>query len=81
MEFVLNHPDEGTKNIVILFEGVPYEADSNHPWWDEIVYGAFDDDPRVLDLIPIRSVQQPSQEIEIDDNEAELIEALDVFHV
>lgn len=62
MEFVLNHPDEGLKNIVVLFDGVPYEANSDHPWWDEIIDLVLDDDPRVLDLFPIRSVQQPSLE-------------------
>jgi hypothetical protein len=60
MEFTLTHPDIGIKNILVLFDGVPYEADSNHPWWDEIVDLVLDDDPRVLDLFPIRSVQQPT---------------------
>jgi hypothetical protein len=64
MEFTLTHPDVGTKTILVLFDGVPYEADSNHPWWDEIVDLVLDDDPRVLDLFPIRSVQQPSVLIE-----------------
>lgn len=64
MEFVLTHPDTGTKNILVLFDGVPYEADSDHPWWDEIVDLVLEDDPRVLDLFPIRPVQQPSTEVE-----------------
>jgi hypothetical protein len=67
MEFVLTHPDEGLKNITVLFDGVPYVADSDHPWWDEIIDFVLDDDPRVLDLFPIRSVQQPSTEAEPDE--------------
>jgi hypothetical protein len=66
MEFTLTHPDIGTKSILVLFDGVPYEADSNHPWWEEIVDLVLDDDPRVLDLFPIRPVQQPS--VNIDDD-------------
>lgn len=54
MEFVLTHPDTGTKSILVLFDGVPYEADSDHPWWDEIVDLVLEDDLRVLDLFPIR---------------------------
>jgi hypothetical protein len=54
MEFTLTHPDIGTKNILVLFDGVPYEADSNHPWWHEIVDLVLDDGPRVLDLFPMR---------------------------
>lgn len=65
MEFVLTHPDTGTKSILVLFDGVPYEADSDHPWWDEIVDLVLEDDPRVLDLFPIRPVQQPSAEVEV----------------
>jgi hypothetical protein len=65
MEFVLTHPDTGIKSILVLFDGVPYEADSDHPWWDEIVDLVLDDDPRVLDLFPIRPVQQPSTEVEV----------------
>jgi hypothetical protein len=64
MEFTLTHPDSGLKSIVVLFDGVPYEANSDHPWWDEIVDLVLEDDPRVLDLFPIRPVQQPSTLIE-----------------
>lgn len=60
MEFTLTHPDSGLASIVVLFDGVPYEANSNHPWWEEIVDLVLEDDPRVLDLFPIRSIQQPS---------------------
>lgn len=63
MEFVLTHPDTGTKGILVIFDGVPYEANSDHPWWDEIVRLCLADDERVLDLFPIRPVQKPSQEI------------------
>lgn len=63
MEFVLTHPDSGLKQILVLFDGVPYEADSDHPWWDEIVRLCLADDARVLDLFPIRSVQQASEEV------------------
>lgn len=65
MEFVLTHPNTGTKSILVLFDGVPYEADSDHPWWDEIVDLVLEDDPRVLDLFPIRPVQQPSAKVEV----------------
>ena len=54
MEFLLTHPDTGLKTITILKpDGVPYEADSNHPWWEEIVTGAFNDDERIFDLFSI----------------------------
>ena len=64
MEFVINHPDEGLATILVLFDGVPYEADSEHLWWAEIIELAFEDDPRVLDLFPIRPVQRPSEELD-----------------
>ncbi len=63
MEFTLTHPDTGLKQILVIFDGVPYEADSEHPWWDEIVRLCLADDSRVLDLFPIRPIQQPSEEI------------------
>jgi hypothetical protein len=63
MEFVLTHPDLGLKQILVIFDGVPYEADSDHPWWDEIMRLCLADDPRVLDLFPIRPVQKPSKEV------------------
>lgn len=63
MEFVLTHPDTGIKEILVIFDGVPYEANSDHPWWDEIVRLCLADDARVLDLFPIRPVQQPSEEV------------------
>jgi hypothetical protein len=68
MEFTLTNPDTGIKDILVIFDGVPYEADSNHPWWDEIVRLCVADDPRVLDLFPIRSVQRPSEEIAFEDD-------------
>lgn len=63
MEFTLTHPDSGIKDILVIFDGVPYEANSDHPWWDEIIRLCLADDPRVLDLFPIRPVQQPSEEV------------------
>ena len=63
MEFTLTHPDSGIKDILVIFDGVPYEANSDHPWWDEIIRLCLEDDPRVLDLFPIRPVQKPSEEI------------------
>jgi hypothetical protein len=56
MEFALTHPDTGIKEILVLFDGVPYEANSDHPWWDEIIRLCLADDERVLDLFPIRPV-------------------------
>lgn len=70
MEFALTHPDTGIKQITVIFDGVPYEADSNHPWWDEIVRLCLADDERVLDLFPIRPVQKASQEIPLEEAEA-----------
>src|ERR1700677_51940 len=67
MEYTLTHLNVGTATLLVLFDGVPYEADSNHPWWDEIVDLVLEDDPRVLDLFPIRPVQQPSNLIENED--------------
>lgn len=64
MEFILTHPDAGTKTITVLFDGVPYETDSTNQWWEEIVDLVLEDDSRVLDLFPIRPVQQPSVLIE-----------------
>lgn len=64
MEFVLTHPALGLKEILVIFDGVPYEADSDHPWWNEIIRLCLEDDPRVLDLFPVRVVQQPSAEID-----------------
>jgi hypothetical protein len=58
MEFTLTHPDSGQANILVLFDGVPYEADSNHPWWDEILALTFKDDPRVIDLFSLASVER-----------------------
>lgn len=51
MEFLLTHPDEGIKNIIILFDGVPYETDSTHPRWDEIIDLVLEDDAKVIDLL------------------------------
>ena len=68
MEFVLTHPDLGVKQILVIFDGVPYEADSTHRWWNEIVQLCIADDPRVLDLFPDRSVQQPSEEIALPED-------------
>jgi hypothetical protein len=79
MEFVLAHPDIGPKSILILFDGVPYEADSNHPWWEEIVDLALEDDPRVLDLFPIRPVQQPSALVAPAPNERAALALLVAF--
>ena len=67
MEFTLTHPDSGIKDILVIFDGVPYEANSDHPWWDEIIRLCLADDPRVLDLFPIRPVQQPSEEIPFEE--------------
>lgn len=70
MEFTLTHPDSGIKDILVIFDGVPYEADSNHSWWDEIVYGCWNDDPRVLDLFPIRLIQRPSEEVPFSEDDS-----------
>lgn len=67
MEFVLTHPDSGLKQILVIFDGVPYEADSTHLWWDEIVQLCLKDDERVLDLFPPRTVQTASVEIPIEE--------------
>ena len=67
MEFALTHPDTGIKEILVIFDGVPYEANSDHPWWDEIIRLCLADDERVLDLFPIRPVQKPSEEIPIEE--------------
>lgn len=70
MEFILTHPDIGIKEILVIFEGVPYEANSDHPWWDEIIRLCLADDPRVLDLFPIRPVQTASKEIPVEEADA-----------
>ena len=67
MEFALTHPDSGLKEILVIFDGVPYEANSDHPWWDEIIRLCLADDERVLDLFPIRPVQTASREIPIEE--------------
>lgn len=61
MEFVLNHPDTGPATLLLIFDGVPYEADSSHPWWEEIIDLCLEDDARVVDLFPIRPFQRPSR--------------------
>ena len=61
MEFRLDHPDTGLKTILVIFDGVPYEADSDHPWWNEIIDLCLRDDPRVVDLFPKRTYQKPSE--------------------
>lgn len=63
MEFTFTKPDVGPIHILVIFDGVPYEADSTHPWFAEIVDLVCHDDPRALDLFPICSVQQPSEHI------------------
>lgn len=63
MEFTITQSDLGNANITLLLDGVPYEADSTHPWWEEIVDLALENDPRVVDLFPIRPIQQPSEEV------------------
>jgi hypothetical protein len=56
MEFVLTHPDVGLETISILKpDGVPVEADSNHPWWNEIVDFVLRDDERALALFPLKN--------------------------
>ena len=71
MEFVLTHPDTGLKQILVIFDGVPYEADSDHRWWNEIVQLCIADDPRVLDLFPPCLVQEPSVEVPFEPEEEE----------
>jgi len=60
MEFTLTHPDIGKASVLLVFDGVPYEADSDHPWWNEIIDLLLKDDDRVVDLFPIRPFQRPS---------------------
>ncbi len=67
MEFTLTHPDSGIKDILVIFDGVPYEANSYHPWWDEIIRLCLADDPRVLDLFPLRPVQKSSEEVPFEE--------------
>jgi len=61
MEFVLNHPDTGKATVLLIFDGVPYEADSDHVWWEEIIDLLLEDDERVVDLFPKRDFQRASE--------------------
>lgn len=66
MEFALTHPDTGLKHLLIIYEGVPYEVDSDHPWWKKIVHLTLNNDPHVIDLLTII----PSRKIEPDEDGA-----------
>ncbi len=57
MDYTLTHFENGDEHIRVLVDDVPYEADSNHPWWDEIVDLVMNNERRVLDLFPFRCAQ------------------------
>lgn len=79
MEFTLTHPDVGPKSILLLFDGVPYLAYSDHPWWDEIVDLALEDDPRVLDLFALYPPEPDEVETKGPVDEKSLFDDLELF--
>lgn len=80
MEFTLTHPDAGPKSILLLYDGVPYLAHSDHPWFYEIVDLALEDDPRVLELFALCPQELDAEEDAEDSIGAEdLFDALQLF--
>jgi hypothetical protein len=76
MNFTLNHFDDGIEHLSVdLGDAGIYEADSDHPWWDEIVDLVANEDWRVRDLFPLGSATKLDDKHhwidDLDDDELE----------